>query len=140
MRGRFAIGWLVLLAGCGSSLPPRAPVAGLVTLDGQPLVRGTVTFAPDRGQGTIGPVAVGEIGADGRYRLTTDRHGAGGDGAVVGFHRVRVQSREAGEPGTLVRSLIPERYGDPATSGLTAKVEAGKENHIDLELKSEEAR
>ena len=41
--------WLVMLVGCQQSdLPLRAPVEGIVTLDGVPLPRGTVTFVPDR--------------------------------------------------------------------------------------------
>jgi hypothetical protein len=129
---------LATVIGCGGgpSLPGRAKVTGKVTLDGKPLARGTVTFAPDNARGTTGPAAVGQIGADGKYELTTDRSGRGGDGAVIGFHRISVQSREDVEAGQLAKSLIPAAYEDPDRSGLTAEVKAGQANEVNLELHS----
>lgn len=126
----------LLLAGCssGPSLPPLAPVSGLVTLDGVPLTRGEVQFVPDTRQNVPGPPAVGNIGPDGRYRL----HIAETDGAVIGAHRIRVVARAAprGDWDSLPLLIIPERYIQPETSGLTAEVKAGH-NTIDLPLVSE---
>ncbi|HOM17497.1 MAG TPA: hypothetical protein PLQ00_09220, partial [Thermoguttaceae bacterium] len=62
--GVAAIVFVGFLAGCGGSgakLPPLASVSGKVTLDGNPLPRGTVTFIPDESKGTKGPTAVGQI-------------------------------------------------------------------------------
>lgn len=129
---------VVVAAGCGGGvdLPNRAKVSGRVTLDGQPVTRGTVVFTPDNTRGTTGPPAYGQIGPDGKYELTTDRSGRGGDGAVVGFHKVAVQAREDVMPGEIARLLVPTRYEDPDRSGLTGEVKAGQPNEINLELRS----
>ena len=79
----------------------------------------------------------------GRYRLST--YGQG-DGAILGDHRVMVESREElpleearrasmlGRAAQQPKSLIPVRYADPGTSGLTARVGPGS-NTINFELK-----
>jgi len=126
---------LALPAGCGSSpdLPPLAEVHGTVTLDGQALPRGTVQFVPDTSRGNRGPAAVGEIGPDGRYRLRT----AGAEGAVLGWHKVRVTATE--EPTAQFPdppSILPSKYNSADTSGLTAEVKADEDNRIDLALES----
>ncbi len=54
-----------MLTGCGTS--SESTVSGKVTLDGQPLSTGTVTFHPVAG----GPAAYGQIQADSSYRLKT---------------------------------------------------------------------
>ena len=137
LAGMAAIGFLGLLPGCGgssSNLPPLAPVSGKVTLDGNPLPRGTVTFIPDESKGTKGPTAVGQIGPDGRFTLQTAQQ----PGAVLGHHKVRVRARqeaktpqeEGKEP-----SLIPLKYENENTSGLTFEVKAGR-NEFNIELHS----
>lgn len=129
---------VVVAGGCGGGvdLPNRAKVSGKVTLDSQPINRGTVIFTPDNSRGTTGPPAYGQIGPDGKYELTTDRSGPGGDGAVVGFHKVAVQAREDVAPGEIAKLLVPARYEDPDRSGLTGEVKAVQTNEINLELRS----
>ena len=85
----------IVFPGCdsGPALPPRAKVKGRVTLDGKALPTGMVTFVPDTSRGTSGPPAVGGIDSTGHYVLSTDRQ-SDGDGAVVGFHQVRVIANE----------------------------------------------
>jgi hypothetical protein len=125
------------LAGCGGvDLPDRAPVHGVVTLDGQPMTTGEITFMPDESKGTIGPSASGVIDAGGHYKLTTDHQGRGDDGAIIGFHLVRIVARETVEPGAPSKSLIPSRYGDFKTSGFTAEVKAGTGNQFNWPLTS----
>jgi hypothetical protein len=134
----FALPAALALPGCGGgpSLPPRAKVTGQVTLDGKPLPTGMVTFVPDRSRGTSGPMAVGGIDSTGHYQLTSDRQSEG-DGAVVGFHLVRVIANEPGDPmRSMTPSLIPKQYNNEATSGLKFEIKAGEENVIDLPLKS----
>jgi hypothetical protein len=59
---------------------------------------------------------------------------------VVGWHRVTIVAVEApaaSQPGqafTVPRSLVPTRYADPALSGLSCEVKAGKENGINFNL------
>jgi hypothetical protein len=124
-----------LACGCGGvDLPDRATVHGSITLDNQPVTTGEITFMPDESKGTIGPSATGTIDASGNYTLTTDHQGDGGDGAIAGFHRVRIVAREPAEPGAPSKSLIPQRYADFKTSGLTAEVKLGESNKLDWPL------
>ena len=128
---------LVLIAGgCGQGpkLPPMAEVSGLVTLDGKPLPRGMVQFVPDAAKGNQGPPASGGIGSDGRFRLLT----GGLSGAIVGWHLVSVQARKEVDLNQVswAPSLIPEKYNDPAKSGLAFEVKAGASNDCPLNLSS----
>ena len=130
---------LATTVGCTrtSDLPPRAAVSGLVSLDGQPLTTGTVQFVPESPNNGVRPTATGSIAADGRFTLSTDRQAGGGDGAVLGWHQVRVIAikppvKETDPP----RSLIPARYGDATKSGLRFEVQPVEQNVIDLVLTS----
>lgn len=127
----------VWAAGCGGvDLPDRAQVQGVVTIDGQPVTTGEITFMPDESKGTKGPSATGKIDSTGHFKLTTDHQGRGDDGAIVGFHQVRIVARDLAEPGAPSQSLIPARYGDFKTSNLTTEVKAGSTNQLDWPLTS----
>jgi len=58
-----AVAALAVHVGCsgGSGLPAAYPVAGLVTVDGEPLNEGTITFEPADGKGGVygGPIRAG---------------------------------------------------------------------------------
>jgi hypothetical protein len=128
------------LLGCrgGNSLP-MAEASGAVMLDGVPLTKGNVRFMPDNSKGTQGPMATGQIGADGKFVLMTSEPG---DGAQVGFYKVVVNCWEetpfdpnnpkAAPP---PKSLIPTRYADERTSGLTAEVRSDAPNEFTFNLK-----
>jgi hypothetical protein len=113
---------LVLLAGCGPGEPELAPVSGQVLYRGRPLAGGTVVFTPDPDRGGRGPLAVAEVGPDGRYALKTE----GRPGAVAGWHRITVAPPRS--------AALPPRYRDPGRSGLRFEVQPGKANHHDLRL------
>jgi hypothetical protein len=114
------------LAGCGGGHPATAGVEGKVLYRGKPLEFGAVMFQP-----AAGPPASGQIQRDGTFRLST--YGSN-DGAVLGAHKVSVSCLESQsptapppdpnvEPG-LGKPLIPAKYLNPETSGLTAEVKA----------------
>lgn len=139
------LGICLLVAGCGR--PSRTvPAGGVVTLDGEPLVGAAVLFSPVAG----GVPGRGTTGADGTFTLTTFDTG---DGALVGIHRIGVSKIETkgfttdadGVSGKLdgrrivVRSLMPERYMSPASSGLEATVERRGKNRFSLQLSSSTA-
>jgi hypothetical protein len=122
---------LFVLVGCGGK---PASVSGVVTLDGNPLERGMVGFAPTSG----GMRAAGFILIDGSYTLRTNRE----SGLDTGEYLVTVVSREPSEedpqggppmPGPYI---TPKHYAVSSTSGLQFNVEKGS-NTIDLELSSE---
>lgn len=125
---------LLLLAGCGDGTPARTPVRGQVYYQGRPLAHGLIVFTPDADRGGSGPSAKGDIQPDGSYHLSTDGH----PGVVVGWHRVAVAAVErppvAGQPYQRPRTLLPNRYSDPALSGQVREVRPGKENVIDFYL------
>lgn len=119
---------LQFLGGCGGK-PAR--VSGLVTLDGKPLERGVVGFAPSGG----GMRAAGIIQSDGSYTLSTNRD----TGLETGEYLTTVVSREPGVespqggppmPGAYI---TPRHYAIAKTSGLRFNVEKGS-NTIDIDL------
>lgn len=118
--------------GCTDKTPGVAPVHGKVTVNGQPLSTGRVMTMPAAGRG-----AGGEIKPDGTFELTTPDYGAG---ALPGTHKVAVRAYDdagvADPETTSGKSLVPARYANPMTSGLTIEVKADGENAPTLELTS----
>ena len=125
--------------GCNrSSNPDLVPVEGTVTLNGGAMPeggQGNVTFSPADGKGNT---ATGLMDADGNYRMSTFEPD---DGVLPGAYNVTVVwvSRGSGDPKTGVltppASMINERYSNPETSGLTAKVDADGNDQFDFDLK-----
>lgn len=111
----------VMAAGCGKPVPPgMVRVTGSVMLDGKPLrsETGGLNFAAATGTSTGGA----RIHPDGTFTVNL----MPGDYQVTvrvtdGYDRLG----EAGKPSHKAKSLIPARYDDPATSGLTVTAKAG---------------
>lgn len=120
------------LAGCGGpgyEKPDTAPVSGTVQFKGQPIADGEIILQPVGGRAAHGEIENGQIVNVYTYEP--------GDGAPVGDLQVAVFATEpdTSDPsGMGVKSLIPEKYNDAAKSGLTAKVETGQENKLELTL------
>ena len=112
---------LMLAIGCGDSRVGRltAPVTGKVTYQGKPLGKGRIIFFHPTGQ------AVGaDIAADGSFKVA----------AFQGNNQVAIDCREPDRPNPNPnarppmlpgKSLVPERYLNPSTPGLTFDVKAG---------------
>lgn len=124
-----------ILSGCGGTYD--ATVSGVVSLDGQAIPRGTVSFQPKQG----GAIAFGRIDENGEYILRTGRE----NGLSPGDYYVTVSANEAstasqskgGGPPPMGKSITPLRYRSKDTSGLSFVVEAGS-NEINLELTSKQ--
>jgi len=122
----------LLFAGCNRGGLNLAPVEGVVTFKGAPVAQAGVLFKP-----ATGPIAIGTTDGEGHFRLST----ANQDGALVGDHRVAVTKTQqlapqvAGEhfPRYETKYLIPQKYGSPETSELTATVTSGK-NQVEFKL------
>ena len=133
-----------LAVGCHRG-PELARVTGTVTAGGKPVTAGTISFVP-----AAGKAAVGAIGPDGRYSLTTMKPD---DGAHVGNYKVTIHAttvgagttgyaslddeikgakRQALVPGK-VEWIVPERFSQLATTDLTATVNPGIQT-IDFNL------
>jgi hypothetical protein len=132
---------MALVTGCGNG-PKLGRVSGTVTVDGKLVTRGRIMFIP-----TDGKAAVGEIGPDGKFTLTTYESG---DGALIGPHKVTILATTIGpssfapasidEEVVLANSntsgrilvpgkvgwIVPERYSQLSTTGLTAEVKSGE--------------
>src|SRR6056297_1516134 len=83
IRCVFTIGSLVCLSaliGCGGPATDRVPVAGEVTLDGQPLDRGSIEFHPDGEEGTV----TGGVISEGTFEIPAVQ------GAKPGNYSVRI--------------------------------------------------
>ena len=127
-------GLIMVTAGCGKKVAPPPPlglVTGIVTLDGQPLSKASVSFVPT---GPQGHGAHGFTDEAGRYEVTYDADHAG---AVVGSHRVEIRTGGEGydKDGNFFESKerLPAKYH--SQSRLTAEVVAGP-NDINFELLS----
>ena len=121
---------LTFAAGC-SKPDEYAAVRGQVLYNNEPLGQGVVMFQP-----AAGPPARGTIQSDGTFELETVDRGAG---ARIGTNRVRNSARELPknydtEVG-LGKTLIPLRYNDIATSGLTAEVQGDSNEPFVFHLK-----
>src|SRR5207302_8665111 len=96
---------------------------------------GTIVFPPDASRGSTGPIAHGEIRADGSYTLRSGQ----AFGAVPGWHRITVAAvhppaAAAGQRYAVPQSLVPDRYRDPELSGLVCEVKADRPNVFDFNL------
>ena len=132
---RFAIAAafvLVLSVGCGSPSDVGF-VTGVVTLDGEPVQHGSVSFYPAGGRASVGGTK-----QDGSYELIYTRSRKG---ALIGEHKVTIaQEKESSisddEPAAeFKKANIPRKYTNEKTTDLTATVVQGN-NVINFDLKS----
>ena len=143
---------LVLGLGCsqqGGDRPATFAVTGTVTQGGNPVDGATVTFVPTGS----GQSAVGTTDGSGKYTLTTF---VSGDGAATGQYGVKIVKYEVegnegvgdidgddyvppaevdgDQPVSEPKNLLPAKYADAKTSGLTATVgESGNKFDFSLE-------
>ena len=135
--------------GCGPDGPELGTVTGQVTMDGQPLTNGLITFTPEAG----GRSSIGKTDANGQYTLIWVER----EGAEIGSHKVSVTTikeaaavEEMGSDSDAyaqqamgdtsaydqaeVTEPIPARYN--VSTELVEEVTSGS-NTIDLKLTSE---
>ncbi|MCE9565705.1 MAG: hypothetical protein K8U57_27085 [Planctomycetes bacterium] len=125
LRMAWASVLFVFVAGCSG--PGIAPVEGTVTYKGEPLKDGTILFHPEKGRPAAGKIRDGKI-----VEVTTETLN---DGVPVGSVRVAIQAiTNPDKMDAPHKSLIPEKYGDPDKSELTADIKPGK-NDLKFELK-----
>ena len=130
----FACIALLPLLGCGADdgIGQRYSVSGKVTYKGELVKAGNVNFSPDDA-GVSGRGATGVI-KEGYYSMTTLTPG---DGVLPGKYKVGINanytdmSKAVNKPGGIYSGnlyagprikVIPEKYTNPATSGLTFEV------------------
>jgi hypothetical protein len=135
---------LLCCAGCGGSDGPElVPIRGEVWYEGAPLrdvTRGIVRYTPKE-PGTLAREASARIQPDGSFDMTTFQNA---DGVVVGDYNITVSAyssaaltREQTEAGARVagpRIMIPEKYLQAETSGLSDTVDSNHSGFKKLEL------
>ena len=114
--------------GCSSG----TTVSGHVTLDGQPLTKGTITFNPKQ----EAPSATAQIDARGNYRLSVGTS----QNVTPGTYQVTIDAVEIipptpTDPSPLPKKLLPAKYYDGQNPEMVREVKAGP-NKFDFELKS----
>jgi hypothetical protein len=147
-RCRHLVIWVAFLllswaAGCNSHDPKMITIRGTVFYNGAPLVnvtQGIVRYSP-KAQNAGGREASGRIQPDGSFVMTTFQKD---DGVVVGEYDITVSayageelSREQTESGVRAsgpRPMIPNKYLQPGTSGLSDSVAAGHSGFKKIEL------
>jgi hypothetical protein len=143
--GLVALAMLAVLPACSKAIKTEG-VTGVVTYNGEPLADATVKFIPTDATGSQ---SYGRTNEKGEYKLQT-LLGAADAGTTPGDYVVTFDCIEAVETGnmleengeevaeTIAKSLIPGRYNNPETSGLTATVVQGA-NTFDFDLTTEAA-
>jgi hypothetical protein len=136
---------VTLLSGCFFSerddRPARVKVSGVVTYQNAPLEAATVVFHPDDHSNA----AVGITDEKGRFQLRTFEMN---DGAVPGTFTVSIRKDDgtgvkqvSNGDGTVTeyepRLLVPEKYADSKTSGLSVTVVAKEKNEFQFDLSGE---
>lgn len=146
--------WGAVAVGCGGGASGAAlklvPVSGFVSYKGVPVEGAIVSFMTDGAPRT----ATGKTDAKGAFRLTTMQTD---DGAAIGEHQVTIVKQSSpsgtqafnpetinpddyakmlasGKPLVELQDLLPVRYANPATSGLTRKVIEGERNEFQFDL------
>ncbi len=92
---------LCLLSGCGSDLPPIAPLTGTVTMGGKPYVNGSLMFTPTNG----GRPSLAATDENGKFEAMYNLNASG---ALIGPHTVTF------EPGGKVEEDEFKPYAPPA--------------------------
>jgi hypothetical protein len=119
---------------------PREGVSGSVTMDGQPLAKGTIQFAPTSDKI---PTTITAGINDGKYSVPHT------EGLVPGTYKVAISSfnevAETPEPhhapgkvGPAPKNLIPKQFNTAST--LTAEVKGGEANTFDFEITKKEVK
>ncbi len=135
---------LLAVSGCGRGRGNMGQVSGTVRYQGEPIRDGSIVFEVSGNRPASGKIVDGQI-----TQVTTFEPN---DGVPVGSAKIAVRAFDDDDtasavmdhPGDIQRqetegymevpkSLLPERYADPDTSGLTFQIERG-ENVLDLEL------
>jgi hypothetical protein len=117
-----------LLVGCGP--PPTGTVSGTVTVGGQTVQNGLITFVPEKGEScsaaildgkyTTGPIPAGPCKV---AVINRPANPSAGGNEVAGGGDVLPTAKPS--KGKTKEVTVPQKYSDPTGSGLSHTVTAG---------------
>ena len=125
-------GSFVFFIGCGGDSSGRQPVAGMITLKGQPLAEGTISFAS---KAMAPEIFSGALIKEGRF--TVPAHA----GLLPGAYIVRISAPQGGAvaaeaapgvSGPPAKELVPPEFN--AASKLEFQVQPGGKNQFELNI------
>ena len=120
----------LFLPGCGGG-PRLTTVTGIVTVQGEPVKMGTITFVPEGTNERASAV----LGPDGKFAMSTFQPG---DGVLPGSYKIMISAYESlpemGKPNS-GKIAVAAKYLDARTSGLTATIVAGTPQKLEFDLK-----
>jgi hypothetical protein len=124
------------LGAFGTRRPPLHPASGRVLFEGKPLPGAAVVLDPVGAKELTFPRPHGTARDDGSFVLGTF---AADDGAPAGEYQVMVTLHQktdkvAAEGSGLPKNLLPARYAQFKTSGLSLRIEAGENQLPALKL------
>ncbi|MEX2307995.1 MAG: hypothetical protein WD738_10405 [Pirellulales bacterium] len=134
---------VIVFGGCGSKGTTTVPIRGEVLYNGAPLKnvpQGLVRYMPKTPES--GRQASGRIQPDGSFVLTTFKQF---DGVVPGDYNIvisayssqpasRQEVEASGGAGAQPRLIIPKKYLDPTTSGISDIVDSGHSGFKRIDL------
>jgi hypothetical protein len=145
---RSGLSWSMLVGilfawGCSSSPPPttihEALVRGVVTLNGRPLSRGTVTFLPQSTSRERIDPGIARIEPDGSFWVGNANLSKPA-GVKPGRYRATVLAmdrRTDGSPGPPAQLMIPEKYTDEASTPFEFEIVEGQ-NRFRLDMTTDQ--
>jgi hypothetical protein len=131
------------MAGCNSG-PEMVPIHGEASYNGKPMTDGIVVYMPR--DATVARQASGRILSDGKFELTTFKNADGvmfGEYDIViyayaphpGEPKTREEHEAVAKAGGIKRGfVIPAKYVNPKTSGLSDTVNSEHSGFKKLEL------
>jgi hypothetical protein len=125
---------VVTAAGCDNEREKLPRVSGTITVGGNPVPSGTVTFYPDAAKGnSSGHQPNGVLDAQGAYELFLP---GGRKGAPAGWYKVVVYAVDDPQPGKPNKYLVNKEYADVNTTPLSIEVVENPEpDRYSLKLK-----
>jgi hypothetical protein len=124
------LGCCVILGG-GCATPVKVEsVSGKVTVGGQPVTSGQVTFLPVGKEGGSAGLSAGTIDETGTYKIFT----AGKEGAPAGKYKVTVTPSMVPTGDKMPTTPFNAKYRDPTNTPLTIEVPSTAPGGYDLKL------
>jgi hypothetical protein len=110
---------------------PVHPARGEARFEGRPMADATIFLHPVGVKNPAHPRPRAVVGPDGTFVLGTYRKD---DGAPAGEYHVTVQWFAKAAPHDVPRNVLPPRYAGPETSGLTVRIQGGKNQLPPIQL------